>query len=170
MIENTSTWTESQNPSPFVIVLQDLKFWRSLAISLGGKSLDLIQRLSSLLARGLKQNSRYLIRFVRLSFSWCSVFANRVSSQQKCLAQQVDVNGPSTAPVYEFLKSSAGGFLGDLVKWNFEKFLLDKNGKVVERYPPTTSPFQIEVCVSIHFYEFVNSITLLGSMSLFGRN
>ncbi|MQL41317.1 redoxin domain-containing protein [Escherichia coli] len=57
---------------------------------------------------------------------------------------KVDVNGPFTAPVYQFLKSSAGGFLGDLVKWNFEKFLVDKNGKVVERYPPTTSPFQIE--------------------------
>nr|APZ77211.1 glutathione peroxidase [Populus euphratica]APZ77212.1 glutathione peroxidase [Populus euphratica]APZ77214.1 glutathione peroxidase [Populus euphratica]APZ77223.1 glutathione peroxidase [Populus euphratica]APZ77224.1 glutathione peroxidase [Populus euphratica] len=58
---------------------------------------------------------------------------------------KVDVNGPSTAPVYQFLKSSAGGFLGDLIKWNFEKFLVDKNGKVVERYQPTTSPFQIEV-------------------------
>ncbi|KAL6606773.1 hypothetical protein ACP70R_042426 [Stipagrostis hirtigluma subsp. patula] len=57
---------------------------------------------------------------------------------------KVDVNGPNTAPIYKFLKSSAGGFLGDLVKWNFEKFLVDKNGKVVERYPPTTSPFQIE--------------------------
>nr|AAC78466.1 glutathione peroxidase [Zantedeschia aethiopica] len=57
---------------------------------------------------------------------------------------KVDVNGPKTAPVYQFLKSSAGGFLGDLIKWNFEKFLVDKNGKVVERYPPTTSPFQIE--------------------------
>ncbi|XP_062021751.1 probable phospholipid hydroperoxide glutathione peroxidase [Rosa rugosa] len=57
---------------------------------------------------------------------------------------KVDVNGPSTAPVYQFLKSSVGGFLGDIVKWNFEKFLVDKNGKVVERYPPTTSPFQIE--------------------------
>jgi hypothetical protein len=57
----------------------------------------------------------------------------------------VDVNGPSTAPVYQFLKSNAGGFLGDLIKWNFEKFLVDKNGKVLERYPPTTSPFQIEV-------------------------
>ncbi|KAF9681328.1 hypothetical protein SADUNF_Sadunf06G0214600 [Salix dunnii] len=57
---------------------------------------------------------------------------------------KVDVNGPSTAPVYQFLKSSAGGFLGDLIKWNFEKFLVDKNGKVVERYQPTTSPFQLE--------------------------
>ncbi|VFQ79605.1 unnamed protein product [Cuscuta campestris] len=57
---------------------------------------------------------------------------------------KVDVNGPNTAPVYNFLKSSAGGFLGGLIKWNFEKFLVDKNGKVVERYAPTTSPFQIE--------------------------
>jgi glutathione peroxidase len=57
---------------------------------------------------------------------------------------KVDVNGPFTAPVYQFLKSSSGGFFGDLIKWNFEKFLVDKNGKVVERYPPTTSPFQIE--------------------------
>ncbi|KAJ4754356.1 Glutathione peroxidase [Rhynchospora pubera] len=57
---------------------------------------------------------------------------------------KVDVNGPTTAPVYQYLKSHAGGFLGDLIKWNFEKFLVDKNGKVVERYPPTTSPFQIE--------------------------
>ncbi|MCH95272.1 phospholipid hydroperoxide glutathione peroxidase chloroplastic-like, partial [Trifolium medium] len=60
---------------------------------------------------------------------------------------KVDVNGPFTAPVYQFLKSSSGGFFGDLIKWNFEKFLVDKNGKVVERYPPTTSPFQIEVRV-----------------------
>ncbi|KAI3756182.1 hypothetical protein L1987_55998 [Smallanthus sonchifolius] len=57
---------------------------------------------------------------------------------------KIDVNGPFTSPVYQFLKSSSGGFLGDLVKWNFEKFLVDKNGKVVERYPPTTSPLQIE--------------------------
>ncbi|CAA0397180.1 unnamed protein product [Arabidopsis thaliana] len=57
---------------------------------------------------------------------------------------KVDVNGPSTAPIYKFLKSNAGGFLGDIIKWNFEKFLVDKKGKVVERYPPTTSPFQIE--------------------------
>lgn len=57
---------------------------------------------------------------------------------------KIDVNGPFTAPVYQFLKSSSGGLLGDLVKWNFEKFLVDKNGKVVERYLPTTSPLQIE--------------------------
>uniref|UniRef100_A0A0C9S9S1 Glutathione peroxidase n=1 Tax=Wollemia nobilis TaxID=56998 RepID=A0A0C9S9S1_9CONI len=57
---------------------------------------------------------------------------------------KVEVNGPNTAPAYKFLKSSKGGLLGDIIKWNFEKFLLDRDGKVVERYPPTTSPFQIE--------------------------
>ncbi|XP_068647243.1 putative glutathione peroxidase 7, chloroplastic [Aristolochia californica] len=57
---------------------------------------------------------------------------------------KVDVNEINTTPIYKFLKSSAGGFLCDVVKWNFEKFLVDKNGKVVDRYPPTTSPFQIE--------------------------
>ncbi|KAF8058151.1 hypothetical protein N665_1250s0014 [Sinapis alba] len=57
---------------------------------------------------------------------------------------KVDVNGPSTAPIYQFLKSKSGGFLGDLIKWNFEKFLVDTKGNVVQRYPPTTSPLQIE--------------------------
>ncbi|KAF6157202.1 hypothetical protein GIB67_041663 [Kingdonia uniflora] len=41
--------------------------------------------------------------------------------------------------------SCSKGFLGDLIKWNFEKFSVDKNGKVVERYVPTTSPLDIEV-------------------------
>lgn len=72
--------------------------------------------------------------------------------------KQVDVNGPNTAPVYQFLKSSAGGFLGDLVKWNFEKFLVDKNGKVVERYPPTTSPFQIEVIILLPCLLYIYNI------------
>lgn len=77
--------------------------------------------------------------------------------------KQVDVNGPNTAPVYQFLKSSAGGFLGDLVKWNFEKFLVDKNGKVVERYPPTTSPLQIEVLTLLPRFFYIYNIWSHGS-------
>ncbi|KAJ7562738.1 hypothetical protein O6H91_03G082500 [Diphasiastrum complanatum] len=57
---------------------------------------------------------------------------------------KVDVNGPNTSPVYTFLKASKGGILGDNIKWNFGKFLVDKNGQVVERYAPTTSPLQLE--------------------------
>lgn len=62
---------------------------------------------------------------------------------------KVDVNGENAAPVYKFLKASKstgllGTLLGDKVKWNFEKFLVDKNGLVVQRYEPTTSPSKIE--------------------------
>lgn len=128
--------------------LQDLRFLLFHVINLGLKSQDLIQRLNSLPALGLKLNSQYLTRFA-LTFPAHKVYGVPYWYKQttKNDMKQVDVNGPNTAPVYQFLKSSAGGFLGDLVKWNFEKFLVDKNGKVVERYPPTTSPIQIEVLI-----------------------
>ncbi|CAA7399062.1 unnamed protein product [Spirodela intermedia] len=57
---------------------------------------------------------------------------------------KVDVNGQNAAPVYKFLKSSKGGLFGDSIKWNFAKFLVDKEGNVVDRYAPTTSPLSIE--------------------------
>ncbi|KAI7988599.1 putative phospholipid hydroperoxide glutathione peroxidase [Camellia lanceoleosa] len=57
---------------------------------------------------------------------------------------KVDVNGDNAAPLYKFLKSSKGGLLGDSIKWNFSKFLVDKEGNVVDRYAPTTSPLSIE--------------------------
>ncbi|ERM95089.1 probable phospholipid hydroperoxide glutathione peroxidase isoform X3 [Amborella trichopoda] len=57
---------------------------------------------------------------------------------------KVEVNGKNTAPVYKFLKSSKRGILGEGIKWNFSKFLVDKEGHVVDRYAPTTSPLSIE--------------------------
>ncbi|WVZ22607.1 hypothetical protein V8G54_001151 [Vigna mungo] len=57
---------------------------------------------------------------------------------------KVDVNGDSADPLYKYLKSSKGGLFGDNIKWNFSKFLVDKEGKVVDRYAPTTSPLSIE--------------------------
>ncbi|KAK6158309.1 hypothetical protein DH2020_005623 [Rehmannia glutinosa] len=58
---------------------------------------------------------------------------------------KVEVNGKNTAPLYKFLKSEKGGLFVDAIKWNFTKFLVNKEGKVVERYAPTTSPLAIEV-------------------------
>ena len=60
------------------------------------------------------------------------------------------MNGENTAPVYKFLKATKssgllGSLLGDNVKWNFEKFLVNKNGQVVQRYDPTVAPLKIEV-------------------------
>ncbi|KAF8379492.1 hypothetical protein HHK36_028927 [Tetracentron sinense] len=57
---------------------------------------------------------------------------------------KVDVNGKNAAPIYKFLKSSKGGIFGHSIKWNFSKFLVDKDGHVVDRYAPTTSPLSIE--------------------------
>ncbi|KAK9668162.1 hypothetical protein RND81_13G038600 [Saponaria officinalis] len=57
---------------------------------------------------------------------------------------KVDVNGSKAAPIYKFLTSSKGGLFGDGIKWNFTKFLVDKDGNVVDRYAPTTSPSSIE--------------------------
>ncbi|XP_073000208.1 probable glutathione peroxidase 2 [Typha latifolia] len=57
---------------------------------------------------------------------------------------KVEVNGRDAAPLYKFLKAQKGGIFGDGIKWNFTKFLVAKDGKVVERYAPTTSPLKIE--------------------------
>ncbi|XP_062227191.1 probable phospholipid hydroperoxide glutathione peroxidase [Phragmites australis] len=57
---------------------------------------------------------------------------------------KVDVNGSNAAPLYKFLKSEKGGLFGERIKWNFTKFLVDKDGHVVRRYAPTSSPLNIE--------------------------
>lgn len=57
---------------------------------------------------------------------------------------KVDVNGSNAAPVYEFMKSEAPGVLGtELIKWNFTKFLIGKDGKVLDRFAPQTKPEEI---------------------------
>jgi glutathione peroxidase len=53
---------------------------------------------------------------------------------------KVDVNGKEAHPLYKWLRSEKGGVLGDRIKWNFTKFLLSKDGKVIKRYGSTTKP------------------------------
>lgn len=57
---------------------------------------------------------------------------------------KVDVNGKDTHPVYKWLKQQQGGFLTDAIKWNFTKFLVNKDGDVVKRYAATTKPEALE--------------------------
>ncbi len=60
------------------------------------------------------------------------------------IMSKIEVNGSNTAPVYDFLKSSAPGILGiEMIKWNFTKFLIGKDGKVINRYAPQTNPEDI---------------------------
>lgn len=60
------------------------------------------------------------------------------------LFSKVDVNGGAADPLFDWLKSQKGGLFGNDIKWNFSKFLVDKNGNVVGRFPSTTAPTQLE--------------------------
>lgn len=60
------------------------------------------------------------------------------------LLSKGDVNGAEEKPLWSYLKSRQGGILGNDIKWNFSKFLVDRQGNVVKRYPSTTAPLQIE--------------------------
>lgn len=84
----------------------------------------------------------------------CNQFANQAPGsieeiQQFCTLNygttfprfaKIDVNGAAESPLYAFLKSEKGGMLGDAVKWNFTKFLIDRDGRVVKRFAPMDAP------------------------------
>lgn len=56
---------------------------------------------------------------------------------------KIDVNGANADPIFKHLKEEKSGLLGSGIKWNFTKFLVDRNGKVVSRHAPTTGPAQL---------------------------
>ena len=57
---------------------------------------------------------------------------------------KIEVNGENESPLYTFLKNEKKGVLSKNIKWNFTKFLVDREGNVVERYAPTDVPEKIE--------------------------
>lgn len=59
------------------------------------------------------------------------------------MLDKIDVNGKTAHPLFVFLRKATGGIFGDAVKWNFTKFLVDRNGKVIARYAPTTPPSKL---------------------------
>jgi glutathione peroxidase len=58
--------------------------------------------------------------------------------------KKIEVNGSDTHPLYEYLKSEKTGILTEAIKWNFTKFLVDRDGNVIKRYSPQTEPSEIE--------------------------
>lgn len=60
------------------------------------------------------------------------------------LFAKIDVNGKEAEPLFSFLKNQKGGIFGNDIKWNFTKFLVSRDGTVVERYAPMTTPEKIE--------------------------
>jgi glutathione peroxidase len=57
---------------------------------------------------------------------------------------KVDVNGSDSHPLFAWLRAEQGGVLGDAIKWNFTKFLINRDGKAVARYAPTVPPEEIK--------------------------
>lgn len=60
------------------------------------------------------------------------------------MMSKIDVNGENADPLYKFLKSEQGGILGDDIKWNFTKFLIDREGNVVDRFASQKTPKALE--------------------------
>lgn len=56
----------------------------------------------------------------------------------------MDVNGENESPLFTYLKSEQKGVLGGTIKWNFTKFLIDRDGNVLDRFAPSTKPEKIE--------------------------
>ena len=57
---------------------------------------------------------------------------------------KIDVNGKNASDLFKFLKKEKGSVLGSSIKWNFTKFLIDREGNVVKRFAPTDTPESIE--------------------------
>ena len=88
----------------------------------------------------------------------CNQFANQNPSsdnqtQEFCslnygvtfpILKKINVNGNDADPLYKWLKSKKEGILWSAIKWNFTKFLINKNGEVVHRFAPTAPPSSIE--------------------------
>lgn len=88
----------------------------------------------------------------------CNQFAHQTPENEAEIAQfcslkynvtfrqfaKVEVNGKNAIPLFVWLKEQKGGFLSSAIKWNFTKFLVDRNGNVIKRYGPTVKPESIE--------------------------
>lgn len=88
----------------------------------------------------------------------CNQFANQAPGTEEeiqnfCMSRfgttfplfaKIKVNGKDAEPLFQYLKKEQGGTLGSSIKWNFTKFLVDPEGKVIKRYAPTDTPESIE--------------------------
>lgn len=93
----------------------------------------------------------------------CNQFANQEpgdenSIKEGCLLNygvsfpmfsKINVNGDEAHPIYKYLKKELKGLFSNSIKWNFTKFLIDRNGKPIKRFAPKTKPEKIEKDIQI---------------------
>ena len=63
---------------------------------------------------------------------------------------KIAVNGAETSPLYRYLQKEKSTLLGGRIEWNFTKFLVDRQGRVVKRYLPTTSPLKLKEDIELY--------------------
>ncbi|CAN5220323.1 hypothetical protein BH10CYA1_BH10CYA1_07050 [soil metagenome] len=138
--------------------------------TLDGKQLDLSQYKGDVLLlvntasecgftnqyKGLESlNEKYLAKGLRVIGFPCNQFGGQEPGDSKAISsfcqknygvtfpmsEKIEVNGKNAHPLYKYLTSAAPGVLGsEDIKWNFTKFLIDRNGAVVKRFAPNVSP------------------------------
>ncbi|HFC30459.1 MAG TPA: glutathione peroxidase [Oceanospirillales bacterium] len=105
-----------------------------------------------------KLHSQYYDKGLRILGFPCNQFASQDPGSNEEIASfclknygvdftmfdKVNVNGKNAHPLFDYLKNQLGGTLGKKIKWNFTKFLINKDGKPVRRFAPTTKPKDIE--------------------------
>lgn len=64
---------------------------------------------------------------------------------------KIEVNGKNEEPLFKYIKNEAKGVIGSKIKWNFTKFLIDKNGNVLKRFAPSDTPEKIDSYVAEQF-------------------
>lgn len=96
-------------------------------------------------------------KFVILGFP-CNQFANQEpgsgeDAAEACkinygvtfpIHEKINVNGDDEHPLYTYLKEQQGGLLGSKIKWNFTKFVIDRNGEVIKRFGPKDEPEKMD--------------------------
>ncbi|XP_042414352.1 probable glutathione peroxidase 5 isoform X2 [Zingiber officinale] len=140
------------------ISIVDLFFFFWLIVFFASFVLDsrciilITERIVSIISSGLLVSRQHDMQFDLIDFLGQEPWDDQKIKEFACtrfkadypIFQKVKVNGPATAPVYRFLKASKPGFCGKRIKWNFTKFLVDKDGKVIGRYGTSTPPLSIE--------------------------
>jgi len=67
------------------------------------------------------------------------------------MLEKIDVNGENAHPLWKWLKTNKEGLITNDIKWNFTKFIIDKEGKAVEKFSPTTEPLSMEETLKKYF-------------------
>ncbi len=105
-----------------------------------------------------KLNQKHKVAGLEVLGFPCDQFGGQEPGDEKSIAEgcvinygvsfqmfsKIDVNGKNEHPLFAYLKSRKGSIFGKRIKWNFTKFLVNREGKVVNRYAPTTTPEKIE--------------------------